>query len=350
MKNAKSSKVKSTVKDDQRGSAVRKGRSAPANSKKARGSVKRAVRLPLTDRIIRIDSEGYKVVKLQKSIEHSWGETAAAFNSRGFLIAGGRGEDGYLSASSYLIDLSYNATPVEPMPTPRARHAMVALKDGSFLVVGGVTQENDGSLCLAKEILRYEPSADRWHSFSHLPFGTSQHVAERVGDRLFVIAGDTGTNTEPEKRIAPARCRNEVQILDLDSGRWSQGSPKPTPETGVTSAVRGSEIYVVSSYEDDILTRKAIKAIVEVYDVDKNKWRVIAEMPTPRTGVPAGFINGSLYCVNGLGRRIRPLSLTEVYDPSNNRWKKLKSAPPACYSCGYVTVDNKMLFLFGGRR
>lgn len=302
-------------------------------------------RLAVTDRIIRVTSQGVETVRSPHKPQHSWGETAAAFNGSVFLVAGGRGEDAMLSTSAVLFDPDLEGESIRPMPAPRARHVVVPLEDRSFLVVGGVTIEDDDALALARSIWRYEPFSDSWEEFADLPLRTAGHVAERIGDKVYVIAGDTGSMSEPEWSVAPARCRAEVQILDLSTGKWTMGSPKPSPETGVTSAVRGNELYVISSYDDT----DSINALVEVYDVAVDSWRALPSMPTPRTNVPAAFLNGTLYCINGLGRGRQPLSLTEVFDPDTEVWAKAKLAPPACYACGYARLDDSTLILFGGR-
>jgi N-acetylneuraminic acid mutarotase len=212
-------------------------------------------------------------------------------------------------------------------------------------VAGGVTLSDDGSLELARDILRFDAKTDSWEVIERLPKRAARLVAECIGSCLYIIAGDTGPTSEPERPIYPAICRDDVQILDLNSLRWHFGCPKPTPETGVTSAVSGASIYVVSSYE----VFGAINAILEAYDTTQDKWTKAPNMPTPRTGVPAGFLDGKLYCVNGLGRGLVPLSLTEVFDPSTNAWEILNHAPPPCYSGAYVNVRGEELHIFGGR-
>jgi N-acetylneuraminic acid mutarotase len=231
------------------------------------------------------------------------------------------------------------------MLEPRARHELVALSDGSFLVVGGVTIESDGAVVLAREILRYVPGTDTWEVFENLPLRAASLVAERVGDRLYVIGGVTGPMAVPETPPAPARTRDDVQILDLTTMTWSVGAPKITPEGGVTSAVLGDDIYVVSSYDDF----GRINALVEVYDTATDTWTAAPDMPTARTDVPAAFLGGKLFTVNGLGRGSQALSLIEVYDPQTDQWTTLSHAPPASYSSGYVRVDDSTMVIFGGR-
>ncbi len=270
-------------------------------------------------------------------------DLAAAFNESGVIACGGRDERGYLSSYSFIVPPAGKPTAVRPLPKPRSRHAASATLDGRFIVVGGVTEDCDGSLALAKTVLEYDLKTDRWSDIGELPLKSAQLVAEVVHGKLVVIAGDTGTTTVPGAPISPARCRGDVQILDLHTAQWSIGKPKPTPETGVTSAVLGDEIFVVSSFPDD----GVVSALVEVYNCKSNTWRRIPDMPTARTGVPCGFIDGKLYCVNGQGVDLKPMSVIEVYDPRTDQWQTVANPPRASMSQGYANGANR-LFLIGG--
>lgn len=244
---------------------------------------------------------GEKTELVRVTLPEERRELAAAAGGSSVIVCGGRNKDGFLTADTYIISLNGQVKKVRALPQPRCRHGMANAGDGKVVVAGGVTQEKDGTLALAKDVVAYDPNADTWEHITDLPNKTAQCVVEVVDNRLFIIAGDTGATTEPGRHIAPAKCRGEVQIFDFKSGKWLEGTKKPTPETGVTSAIRNNEIFVVSSYTDD----GKVSALVEVYDVKQDKWRRIPDMPTARTGVACGFLKDKLYCVNGLGSDLR---------------------------------------------
>jgi N-acetylneuraminic acid mutarotase len=299
-------------------------------------------RFPVTNEVTLLSSQFG--IKAFKTLPLPRGELAAAFNGSLTIACGGHDEKGFLTADTFLITKEGKIRTAQSLPQPRARHTMAATSDGTVLVVGGIIEEQTGALSLAKDVLSYDSKKDRWKAIAELPNRVAQATAEFIGGELYVFAGDTGVQTEPGFPIAPARCRSDVQILKLKTGRWRAGASKPTPETGVTSARRGSEVFVCSSYED----HGNIQAIVEVYDVDGDKWRHIPDMPTARTGVPTGFVDGKLYCVNGKGAKLEMLSVVEIYDPMTNKWSSQKSGPPRCCSAGYAEVDDGLLII-GGR-
>ncbi len=272
-------------------------------------------------------------------------ELSASSCETGVLACGGRTVSDRGVTSSFFLDASDNTIQnIKPMPEARYRHAVGETLNNRFIVAGGVTINKYGQMKMADNILEYDLQSDRWDVISMLPKQSSQLVTEVVGNKLFVIGGDTGITTEPGNHISPSKCRGDVQILDLDTGEWGSGKPKPHPETGVTSAVFGDEIYVVSSYDDF----GSINALVEVYNCSSNSWRRIPDMPTPRTGVPCAFIGGKLFCINGQGRDLKPTSVIEVYDPELNKWDQFFHPNLAsAMSQGYAATKNAM-FLVGG--
>lgn len=301
----------------------------------------------VTNEICRIQASDKGSLEIQ-TIKNPSGykfELAAAHNGEILLSCGGRDQNGFLSASSFILAKNDKIQSIAPLPQPRARHAVTTMPNGQFVVVGGVTEDTDRSLVLAQDVLTYDFQNDTWKIISKLPQRAAQLVAEQVDGNLVVIGGDTGTTTEPGRPIAPALCRSEVQILDLSTGMWHLGAPKPTPETGVTSAVFNGEIFVVSSYPSDGI----ISSTVEAYNVKTNSWRKIPDMPTPRTGVPCGFMNGKLYCINGQGADLNPVSVIEVYDPNTNKWSTVSPNLPSYIGQGHANFE-KGIFLIGGKQ
>lgn len=135
-----------------------------------------------------------------------------------------------------------------------------------------------------------------------------------------------------------------MKILNLSSGKWSEGAPKPTPETGVTSSVKDDKIYVVSSVGGD----GTISDIVEVYSVKSDSWSNIPSIPTPRTNVPCGFVDNKLYCINGLGRGLTPLSLIECYDLDTGKWSTENTSLPPFHASSVISLTDSEFVMIGG--
>lgn len=268
---------------------------------------------------------------------------AAAQNQNMVFICGGRDRSLNLSSETFIIPKDERSIKVRPLPKARSRHAISVARDNTFIISGGVSETSNGNLCLADTVLKYDLDSDRWDEIAKIPLGPSQHVSEIIGNKLIIIGGDNGTITEPGYPLQPTVCHKEVQILNMDTGEWSFGACKPIPETGVTSAVLGDEIFVVSSYDDF----GTVTASVEVYNVIENSWRRIPDMPTPRTGVPCGFIDGKLICINGQGANLKPVAAIEVYDPQKNSWDEYPCDLIPTMSQAYTSGTNSLIILGG---
>jgi serine/threonine-protein kinase PknK len=278
-----------------------------------------------------------------EAAEMSRFELAAGHNGKDLFVCGGRTSDRLMSRQVSMLGPDGAVTSVRPLPKPRCRHAVATTQLGVFLVVGGIVGESDGALALSRSILSYSVGEDKWREIARLPKRAAKMVAEVVGNELFVIAGDTGTSTIAGTPAAPAIVRDDVQILDLNSGQWRTGTPKPIRETGVTSAISGEEIYVVSSEAED----GTVTDSVEVYNTKTDRWRRIPDMPTPRTSVACGFLGERLYCINGQGRDLRPSSCVEIFDPETNSWSKSEDSLEASYGSGYANCGDG-IWIVGG--
>ena len=70
-------------------------------------------------------------------------------------------------------------------------------------------------------------------------------------------------------------------------------------------------------------------------------------MPTPRSGLMVGVINGKLYAVGGNIAFVGSTPTVEIYDPASNTWMTGASEPTARY-LGAAGVINSKLYATGG--
>ena len=270
-------------------------------------------------------------------------ELAAEHDGQRLMACGGRNTEEALLSDAVIIDGSGAATVIAPLPEARCRHGIAVTPTGDFVVVGGVVRQNNGALAVTDEILVYCEKEDEWRHYACVPRAAAKMVVEVIGNELFVIAGDTGVATTPGQRAAPARVRDDVQILELTTGRWRFGRPKPLPETGVTSAVQGDEIWVVSSEDEN----GVVTDTVEIYNIHEDRWRRLPLMPTARTSVPCGFLRQRLYCIGGQGSNLMPTDNIEVFNPLTNTWSAEGHLPVGIYGGGYATSAERIWVLGG---
>ena len=79
----------------------------------------------------------------------------------------------------------------------------------------------------------------------------------------------------------------------------------------------------------------------------KDAWTEKAPMPTARSTVATGVVDGNIYAIGGWDG-VRPLATVEVYDPVTDTWTKKAPMPTARCALSASVVDGK-IYVFGGQ-
>jgi hypothetical protein len=126
-------------------------------------------------------------------------------------------------------------------------------------------------------------------------------------------------------------------------GCWSTKAPMPTPRTELAVGVVNGILYAVGGS-----TNSNWSTVVEAYDPSTNSWTTKAPMPQA-TMEAVGVVNGILYAVSvvQVPPYIQRTALqAEAYDPSTNTWttKATTDTTSASYQVGVV---NGILYAVG---
>ena len=88
--------------------------------------------------------------------------------------------------SAVIVDPNSGAcTPIAPMNIPRARHAMVALRNGKVVVLGGM------SLDATSSVEVYDPRTNQWTFADPLDQPRYDHSAAFDGSNIFIFGGSS---------------------------------------------------------------------------------------------------------------------------------------------------------------
>lgn len=104
-------------------------------------------------------------------------------------------QETYLSAAFRLVDPSGAWTRIADVPVAVSHTDFSTIVvDGRILLIGGQVYKDPEQfyLRLTDAIQAYDPKADRWSMFGYLPHTLKIPVAGRLGNRLFVVAGQRG--------------------------------------------------------------------------------------------------------------------------------------------------------------
>ncbi|MEM7028265.1 MAG: kelch repeat-containing protein, partial [Chloroflexota bacterium] len=87
--------------------------------------------------------------------------------------------------------------------------------------------------------------------------------------------------------------------------------------------------------------------LVEIYEVDNDRWREGPGKPTPVVDVQAITINDKIYVAGGCNDEVEATDVLEILDTSTNLWTAGPPLPTPL--CGYAaTADAQNLYIIGG--
>lgn len=202
-------------------------------------------------------------------------------NGQDILYAIG-GSDGFtpLATVEAYDPITDSWTTKAPMSTPRYGLGVGVITDMIY-AVGGVIGTNP-------PVEVYDHVGNTW-----TPFATSSGRellgVGVVNDIIYAVGGSTdGTNN-----------LSTLETYDPVTDSWTTETPMPTPRGGLGVGVINGIFYAVGGQLGDIQPKDPAPRAFESYSPLTNKWDSEPSMPTGRTLLAAGVINGTLYAVGG---------------------------------------------------
>ncbi len=124
---------------------------------------------------------------------------------------------------------------------------------------------------------------------------------------------------------------------------WQKLTPMPTVRAHFAVVALEDYIYAIAGENET-----GIIGAVERYDLKRDRWRRMAEKPTPVSEVQAAVIGGKIYVPGGLLADGTATRIMEVYLPQEDRWTQAADLPQEVSAYALVAYEGK-LYLFGGR-
>jgi N-acetylneuraminic acid mutarotase len=133
------------------------------------------------------------------------------------------------------------------------------------------------------------PSAG-WHTAAPMLLSTNHLGAVTFGGKIYAIAGQTGHD---ENLVT----RDDVQIYDPATDRWTAGAPMPAPRSHMASAtfVMGDRILVISGESANGVETDTVFA----YTPATNSWQTLTPLPALRFSGVGAVVNGRIYYTTG---------------------------------------------------
>ncbi|CAH8512737.1 unnamed protein product [Dicrocoelium dendriticum] len=135
------------------------------------------------------------------------------------------------------------------------------------------------------------------------------------------------------------------ECYNPNSGKWRQLPSIPTPRSGLSAcSVRGS-VYLVGGRNNN-QQGNLDAPHMDCYDPSTNNWHTCAPMSVPRNRVAVGVIDDLIYAIGGSTDTL-PHNSCEVYDIDLDSWSPIACMRYRRIGLG-VAVLNRLLYAVGG--
>lgn len=239
------------------------------------------------------------------------------------------------------------------LPLPIHHPNLVALEDDIY-AVGGFTGANGGIWTMSAGVLVYSPRRNRWTRGPQMPAPYAETVAAAIDDRLHVVTGRRpGGQTNAD--WSDHADTNAHIVLDGASGNWTTAAPAPTARNSAAGAVLDGRLHVVGGRT---VTGGNTPAH-EVYDPATDRWETAAPLPQPEAGprgaggLAASALNGRLYAFGGEWFDSSGGGVYDQvwsYDPGADAWTQAGVMPTPRHGLGALELNGSIHTIGGAAR
>jgi len=153
-----------------------------------------------------------------------------------------------------------------------------------------------------------------------------------------------GQSLDPNQ---PHRVFDVNEVYDPATNSWASKQVLPTPRSAMFAGVVNGKIYLIGGRVGAAFaTVGSATDIVEEYDPATDKWGFLKDrMPTPRDEGVAGVYNNRIYVAGGESINALNNSVSrafEAYDPASNSWQSLGNMPLARYGLAGGVIGNRI--------
>ncbi|MBC6989261.1 malectin domain-containing carbohydrate-binding protein [Hymenobacter sp. BT491] len=191
----------------------------------------------------------------------------------------------------------------------------------------------------------YDPATNTWSYIADMPFPVTHAGIAVDGTKVYVAGGFlSGQSGGPNS--------DKLQIYDVATNTWSQGTPLPTKSGGNALVRIGRKLHSFGGLLEDRQTGSMAHYVLDLNNVGAG-WGVAAGMPLPRCHFASGAVAGKIYALGGQTGHdgaIADVNYVQVYDPSTDVWTRLQDMPYVrSHSEPATCVVDGTIVLAGGR-
>lgn len=228
-------------------------------------------------------------------------------------VLGGEVATGRVVAEVDAYDLHVNVWhTMSPMPEALANLAATTFRKQIYVAGGSNTSANDATAVAVRDnFWRYDPTKDEWKTLGALPHPLAGAALIADQQALYLLGGWDGQAMHDEVwRYAPGKSEGTAQ--------WELLTHMATPRAFFGTTIVNNELFVIGGYDG-----KRELDLAAAYSFQKDQWRDLPHLSTPRGGLSVVYDGVAMYALGG--GWTRPLETHERFDAVTNLWSNFPS-------------------------
>jgi len=181
----------------------------------------------------------------------------------------------------------------------------------------------------------FDPSSGKSDIVSRNILVRDWGAAVAAGSKIYIFGGITPFDNNSKSGFS-----RSVEEYDVNTGKVKFLKNIPIPARLPASVAYKNKIYIFGGSDEKNNRMKT----VQIYNIESNEWHLGKPMLTAKES-DAVLYNNKIYLYGGFDGR-KPLNCFEVYDPEKDEWRILKDMP-FTISAHHGVVKNDMLYVFG---
>ncbi|MBA3471521.1 MAG: hypothetical protein H0T53_17945, partial [Herpetosiphonaceae bacterium] len=269
----------------------------------------------------------------------------AALNGKLYVIGGFINDAAQTSNVVEAYDLASNTWQrLADMPEAIS-HAPVIVDGSTIYVLGGYVGDNPGPS--SSRVWKFNTLTNSWSAGPDLPGGRGGAGAALLGRNLHYFGGATRS-----AGLFDEIDRANHYVLNLDTGIWTSAADLPNPRNHMVAVSLNGKIYALGG-QYTYLEESTSQGQVDVYDPTANTWSRAANLPTPKSHMPAStlVVDGRIMMIGGAidgGSNGWASDDVLLYDPATNVWLQLPPIPAYRKTPVAGLIDGKLVVATGG--
>ena len=179
---------------------------------------------------------------------------------------------------------------------------------------------------------------DRWTALRPAQLERTEVAAARIGRFIYVVGGFERSSGGT---VAA------VERYDIRRDRWTRVPDLPVALNHPTAVAHRGRLYVHGGYRGETDLTVPTGALLR-YNPERRRWRRLPSSPTPRAAHALAAIRGRLYAAGGANDSGSLQSL-EIYDIRRARWRSGPSFPGPARNHTTGVASGGRFYVLGGR-